>query len=187
MLKVLMIVGSLRGNSFNFALAQEIQKIIGNRAEVSYLDYSDIPYMNQDGESPAPDAVVRVREEVKKADGIWICSPEYNGSIPGVLKNLLDWLSRPFMQGDAQVSAVVKGKMVTISSVAGKSAGSGVRANLAQVVEAMRMTLIGDKGTGITLQGEAFAIDSATFHDEDIKAIKSQVDEFLKVLAMEEK
>ena len=54
MAKILFIVGSLRKGSFNRQMAREAEKIIGDRAEVSYLEYSDLPYMNQDIEFPAP-------------------------------------------------------------------------------------------------------------------------------------
>ena len=63
--KVLLIVGSLRKNSFNRQLAQEIEKLINDRAEVSYLSFSDLPYMNQDIKFPAPKEVERVRREVE--------------------------------------------------------------------------------------------------------------------------
>ena len=182
MAKVLLIVGSMRKGSFNRQMAKEIEKIIGDRAEVSYLEFSDIPYMNQDIEFPAPEAVARVRGEVQAADGIWICSPEYNANIPGVLKNLLDWLSRPLVQGDFSSPSAAAGKPVTISGAAGKSAAGGVRSNLAALLTMMRMTLIGGEGTGIALDGEAFMTGNATFSGESIEALKAQADEFLKAL-----
>ena len=100
MKKVLMIVGSLRKDSFNLQLAKVAEKILKGQAEVRYLHYADLPFMNQDMEFPAPESVARVRQEVLAADGIWIFSPEYNYQIPGVLKNLLDWLSRPLAPND---------------------------------------------------------------------------------------
>ena len=73
--------------------------LLREKAEVSFLDYADIPYRNQDMEFPTPGEILRVRDEVSKADGIWIFTPEYNHSYPGGLKNLLDWLSRPVKKG----------------------------------------------------------------------------------------
>ena len=89
MKKVLMIVGSLRKDSFNLQLAKVAEEILKGQAEVRYLHYADMPFMNQDMEFPTPESVARVRQEVLAADGIWIFSPEYNYQIPGVLKNLL--------------------------------------------------------------------------------------------------
>ena len=184
MAKILIIVGSMRKNSFNRQMAKEIEKIIKDRAEVSYLEFSDLPYMNQDIEFPAPEAVARVRSEVQDADGIWICSPEYNGNIPGVLKNLLDWLSRPLVEGDFGSPSAVKEKPVTISGAAGKSAAGGVRSNLAKLMEMMRMTLIGGEGTGIALDGEAFMTGKVTFTEENIDSLRKQADEFLKAIGL---
>ena len=175
MAKVLFIIGSMRNASFNRQLAKEAEKLIGNKAEISYLEYADIPYMNQDIEFPAPEEVQRVRDAVKEADGIWIFTPEYNGNIPGVLKNLLDWLSRPLV-------AVTVGKAITISSVAGKSAGSGVRTILSKLLEMMRTELIMAEGTGISLSRESFASGKADFSQENIEAIKKQASELLNRL-----
>ena len=102
MKKILFIIGSLRKESFNKKLAKEVEEMLDGRATVEYLDYSDVPLMNQDIEFPAPEAVKRVREKVAKADALWIFTPEYNYSYPGHLKNLIDWLSRPLVAGDRQ-------------------------------------------------------------------------------------
>lgn len=95
MKKVLLIVGSMREKAFNRQAALMAQKMLEKKADVSILSYEDLPQMNQDIEFPAPEAVARVRKEVAEADGLWFFTPEYNHSYPGVLKNLLDWLSRP--------------------------------------------------------------------------------------------
>ena len=107
MKKVLMIVGSLRKNSFNHQLAKNVEAMIAGKAEVSYLHYAALPFMNQDIEFPVPENVARVRQAVQEAEGIWIFSPEYNYQIPGVLKNLLDWLSRPLAHNDWQRGSAV--------------------------------------------------------------------------------
>ena len=179
--KVLFIIGSMRNASFNRQLAKETEKIIGDKAEISYLEYADIPYMNQDIEFPAPEEVQRVRDAVKESDGIWIFTPEYNGNIPGVLKNLLDWLSRPLVAGDLSTPVTV-GKVITISSVAGKSAGSGVRTILSKLLEMMRTELIMAEGTGISLSRESFASGKTDFSQENIEAIKKQASELLNRL-----
>ena len=97
MKKILFIIGSLRKESFNRQLALEAEKMIGTQAKVTYLDYSDVPLINQDIEFPEPEAVGRLRATVKEADGIWVFTPEYNFSYPGHVKNLFDWLSRPLV------------------------------------------------------------------------------------------
>ncbi len=179
MKKVLMIVGSLRKDSFNFQLADAAADMLAGKAEVRFLDYADVPFMNQDIEFPAPESVARVRREVRDADGIWIFSPEYNAQIPGVLKNLLDWLSRPLDPADRQRNSAAKGKVVTISGVAGKSEASGVRKNLSALLEFMSMELISDTGTGVSLDGEAFRSGKLNLSEEQRAELARQTEAFL--------
>ncbi len=113
-INILAIVGSLRKDSYNRQLALAAKEIIGDRADFSLLEYEDVPPLNQDIEFPAPEPVKRVRNAVKSADGIWFFTPEYNHFFPGVLKNLLDWLSRPISSSEPQVLA---GKPAAISGV----------------------------------------------------------------------
>lgn len=122
-IKILAIVGSLRINSYNRQLALAAKKIIGDRAVFNLLEYQDVPMMNQDIEFPAPEAVKRVREEVKSSDGIWFFTPEYNHFFPGVLKNLIDWLSRPVSNKESQVLA---GKPAAISGITPGISGTGI-------------------------------------------------------------
>ena len=68
-LKIVAIVGSLRKDSYNRQLAMIAKDVVGDRADFELLDYTDVPLMNQDIEYPAPDAVCRVREQIKSADG----------------------------------------------------------------------------------------------------------------------
>lgn len=106
--RILMIVGSLREHSFNRQLAREVERIIGDRAEVSYLDWHDVPFMDQDIEWPTPEPVAAARAAVLSADGLWFFSPEYNYQIPGGLKNLLDWLSRPLDEHDRTSPSAIR-------------------------------------------------------------------------------
>lgn len=101
--RIAAIVGSLRKGSYNRQLAQIAKEIVGERALFDIIDFSDVPLFNADIEYPAPESVRRVREQIKAADGIWFFSPEYNHSYPGLLKNLIDWLSRPISKEEKQV------------------------------------------------------------------------------------
>lgn len=113
-IKILAIVGSLRKESFNRQLALAARDLMGEKADFELLEYQDVPLFNQDTEFPAPEAVNRVREAVTAADGIWFFTPEYNHYFPGVLKNLVDWLSRPI--GEKQPN-VIGGKPAAISGI----------------------------------------------------------------------
>ena len=116
--KVLFIVGSLREGSFNHQMALKAEKALAGKAEISYLDYSAIPLFNQELEVPTLPAVAAAREAVLAADAIWIFSPVYNFSIPGTVKNLLDWLSRALDLSDTRGASALQDKIVTVSSVA---------------------------------------------------------------------
>ena len=111
MKKILFISGSLRKNSLNSALARKAMAKLDGQAECLWLDYADLPMLDQDIEFPAPEAVTRVRDAVACADALWIASPEYNHSYSAALKNLIDWLSRPLVPGDYS-TAVGRGHLV---------------------------------------------------------------------------
>ena len=179
MMKVLIIVGSLRRKSFNRQLADAISDIISGHAEVSFLEYSDLPMMNQDLEYPVPAVVQRIRSEVTGADGLWIVTPEYNHSYPGVLKNLIDWLSRPVDPLDRRSSSAIRGKKVAISSVAGNSSGSFCRERLLELLTTIGADPMGDPQTGFTLDADAFTSDILTLRPEDLDRLKVQANAFL--------
>ena len=121
--QIVAIVGSLRKGSYNLQLASAAFEAIGDRAAMEILDYSNVPLMNQDIEFPAPEPVKYVRDKVLAADGIWFFTPEYNHFFPGVLKNLIDWLSRPQDDGSPQVLA---GKPAAISGITPGMSGTGL-------------------------------------------------------------
>ena len=118
MKNILFIVGSLRKGSFNHQLAEEAEKMLADKANVSYLDYSQVPVFNQDLESPVLPVLAEVREQVLAADAIWIFSPVYNFSIPGPVKNLLDWLSRALDLSDTTGASALNDKVTTVSILA---------------------------------------------------------------------
>ena len=98
MKKILFIIGSLRKQSFNREISEMVKDLLKGKAEVTELDYSQVPFINQDDEYPAPQAVADARKAVAEADGVWIFSPEYNYSYPGhVLTTLLTVLKADVM------------------------------------------------------------------------------------------
>lgn len=139
-IRILGIVGSLRKDSYNRQLALAAKQLVGDRAEFELLEYNDIPFMNQDIEFPAPEAVRRIREQVKASDGIWFFTPEYNHFFPGVLKNLLDWLSRPIGEKEPQVLA---GKPAAISGITPGMSGTGIaQDHLVTLISALNMVVM---------------------------------------------
>lgn len=179
MMKVLIIVGSLRRKSFNRQLADAISDIISGHAEVSFLEYSDLPMMNQDLEYPVPAVVQRIRSEVTGADGLWIVTPEYNHSYPGVLKNLVDWLSRPIDPSERGGPTAIMGKKVAISSVAGSSAGSFCRRNLIELLETVGASPMDGPHVGFQLTIEEFTSDHLDITEERLSSVEEQMNRFL--------
>jgi chromate reductase len=93
---VLAIAGSLRRGSYNRLLMHAaVEHAPAGMIIRPYEDLGAIPLFNEDLEAATPESVMRFRREATSADGLLISTPEYNWSIPGVLKNAIDWLSRP--------------------------------------------------------------------------------------------
>jgi len=175
MKKILFIIGSLRAKSFNRQLAMMAKEIIGNRAEVSELEYSDLPLLNQDIEQPEPSVVARIRKTISEADALWIFTPEYNFSYPGHLKNLLDWLSRPVIPLDYGTPTCINGKRVAISGAGGKAATANCRAKLTELLTFIKADVLTEQ-TGIAVPAEAWGTDILTLTDEQKAQISAQAD-----------
>jgi len=119
--KILGFVGSLRKHSYNKALMRAAVALVPDDAAIEVFDLEGIPPFNQDLESQPPQIVKEFKAKIRKADAILIASPEYNYSVPGVLKNAIDWASRPY--GDS----AFEGKPVALMSASVGSLG-GARA-----------------------------------------------------------
>lgn len=94
--KILGIAGSLRKQSFNRAALRAAQALVPEDAVLTTFELDDIPVFNQDQEMELPAPVARMKQAIREADAILFVTPEYNYSIPGVLKNAIDWGSRPY-------------------------------------------------------------------------------------------
>jgi chromate reductase, NAD(P)H dehydrogenase (quinone) len=92
---ILGISGSLRQNSYNSAALRAAQGLAPEGVTIEVFDLQGIPPFNQDEEQPSLGRVVDFKTRIRAADAILMVTPEYNYSIPGVLKNAIDWASRP--------------------------------------------------------------------------------------------
>src|SRR5437870_3191869 len=95
-LKIMGIAGSLRGASYNRGALRAAQELAPADVQIDPFDLAGISVYNQDEEAKMPARVVEFKQRIKAADAILIATPEYNYSIPGVLKNAIDWASRPY-------------------------------------------------------------------------------------------
>lgn len=96
--QIAVIVGSLRRDSFNRQLANAIVKLAPAEFTFKQLEIGDLPLYNQDDDEQPAAAVTRLKEDIRAAQGLLFVTPEYNRSMPGVLKNALDHASRPYGQ-----------------------------------------------------------------------------------------
>ena len=95
-IKILGFAGSLRKGSYNKALLRAALELLSEDAEFEIFDLEGIPPFNSDLENRMPEIVKEFKAKIRAADALLIATPEYNYSIPGVLKNAIDWASRPY-------------------------------------------------------------------------------------------
>ncbi|MBM4333858.1 MAG: NAD(P)H-dependent oxidoreductase [Deltaproteobacteria bacterium] len=93
---ILGFAGSLRKGSYNRSLLRAAMELVPRDVELEIFDLEGIPPFNQDLENQPPDKVKEFKAKIRAAEAIIIVTPEYNYSIPGVLKNAIDWASRPY-------------------------------------------------------------------------------------------
>ena len=93
---ILGIAGSLRKQSYNRAALRAAQQLAPEGVRIEIFELEGIPSFNQDDEGHPPDVVVALKAKIRAADAVLIVTPEYNYSVPGVLKNAIDWASRPY-------------------------------------------------------------------------------------------
>ena len=178
MKNALFVVGSFRANSFNRQLAREAETLLAPRAKVEWLDFRDIPFMDQDAENPAPAAVAKAREAILASDGVWFFTPEYNYSYPGLLKNLLDWLSRPRDPSNRDSPSVLAGKKCTVSGVGGRNATADCRKKLADLLAFVGMKQLRDHEVGLAVASSSWATDDLALAAEGRAALAAQAAAF---------
>ena len=123
--KILAFAGSLRHNSINAGLLRAAGEVAPEGVEIEIFDLSRIPLFNEDlNPANPPEAVREFKDKFREADAILIATPEYNYSIPGVLKNAIDWASRP------HANNVLKQKPAAILGATGGMSGT-IRAQIA--------------------------------------------------------
>jgi len=132
-MRVLGISGSLRRDSYNTKLLRHAGDLFENVQFEIYDRLKDVPPYDEDDElEDAPEAVSRIRDAVRAADAVFFTTPEYNSSIPGALKNALDWVSRPLA-----TNAIRNKPVAVIGASAGMFGAVWAQAELRKVLGAM--------------------------------------------------
>lgn len=141
-LKVAVVVGSNRRESINRKLAEALVRLAGDRMEARFIRIDDLPMYNPDLESDRPATVSRFTQEVAGADALLVVTPEHNRSIPAVLKNAIDWGSKPMERN------VWQGKVAAITGTSPGAIGTAVgQQHLRQI-----LGILG----GLVMGGEAY-------------------------------
>lgn len=133
-MKILGISGSLRKNSVNTGLLRAAQQLVPPGMQIEIADISQIPLFNDDILTAGmPEVVEQFKHLISEADGLLIATPEYNHSIPGVLKNALDWGSRPMK------TQPFSGKPLAVMGAGGVTGTLRAQIHLRQVAAALNM------------------------------------------------
>ncbi len=133
-IKVLAFAGSLRVGSYNKSLVRSAVQVAPLTVAIKVFDLEGIPPYNADLENNPPHRVVEFKEKIRAADALLIATPEYNFSISGVLKNAIDWASRP------KVDTPLEGKPVAIMSAStGRFGGARAQYHLRQTFVFLNM------------------------------------------------
>jgi chromate reductase len=165
--------GSLRRESHNRVLLEAAGRELPDGVKLEIFErLGEIPPYNEDLDvEPAPEAVAALREAISSADGVLIATPEYNGSIPGQLKNALDWASRPFPDNS------LKGKPAAVVGASkGLFGALWAQAELRKVLTTIGAKVV-DRELPIGTAHEAFDADGGLVDDEQRKTLAELVAE----------
>lgn len=181
--KVLAFAGSTRTESHNKKLINEAAKIARTfGAQVTVIDLKDLPIPLYDGDEEAangmPTHAKYLRNLMIESDAIMIASPDYNGSVPGGLKNALDWVSRS-EDGNRSRDAFAGKKFAIMSASPGKGGGAGGLNHLRDILKDIRGVVI-EKTISIPLADKAFG-PSGTLEDQDLRMkLQEQIQQLLE-------
>lgn len=152
-MKIVIIVGSLREKSYNRRIAEFIKLRYEDEHEMEVIRLNDLPVFNEDIEKDPPQTVKEFKEKIKQSDAVLIVSPEYNHSIPGGMKNALDWCSR--------VDRVFVGKPVMLMGASNGNVGTArSQSELRQVLNAPGLS-------AMTLPGNHLLVSNVQDHFDE--------------------
>jgi chromate reductase, NAD(P)H dehydrogenase (quinone) len=137
---ILALAGSLRQGSYNRGLLRAAEELAPEWVEVQFFDIGTLPFFNEDVEAAGdPEPVRRFKEAIRNANAVLIATPEYNGAVPGVLANAIDWASRPTGQ------SVLRNKPVAVmGAVLGRSGSVNAQAALRGVLSRVGAVVVPD-------------------------------------------
>ena len=175
MKKIAVIVGSLRKESYNRKITNELIRLAEGKLDMEIIGIADLPLYTEDLDGNPPAPWTEFRQKIKECEGILVVSPEYNRTIPGALKNAIDVGSRPY---GSSVWSGKPGAVITssISSLGGLAANHHIR----QAFVFVDVPLMQQPEAYIGNSAEIFKEDGKTLVDETEKFLSSFLDAFQK-------
>lgn len=174
-MKIIAIVGSISKESNNKKLVEFMKERYREKLEIEILPIEKLPMYNQDIELDAPEIVQELRDKIKESDGILFATPEYNHSIPGVLKNAIDWFSRVEMVMTNKPSMIVGVSMGTLGTVK-------AQIHLRQILNSGGVATLNLPGNEIFIGSIQDKLDETgkLTHEPTIKVLDEVVENFIK-------
>ncbi|MBT0160634.1 NAD(P)H-dependent oxidoreductase [Candidatus Bathyarchaeota archaeon A05DMB-2] len=172
--RILGFVGSLRKGSYNKALMRTAVELVPDDATIEVFDLEGIPPFNQDWENNPPQIVRDFKAKIRAADALLIATPEYNYSIPGVLKNAIDAASRPY------ADKVFDGKPVAIMSASTGHLGARAQYHLRQSFVFLNMYPINHPEVMLSLAGKNIDVNGNLTNEETRKLIRELLEELVR-------
>ncbi len=174
--RVAMIVGSLRRESLNRKLSIALSRLAPANVEMTELQIGDFPLYNQDDDNSPAVAVMRLKSEITASHGVIFLTPEYNRSIPGVLKNALDHASRPYGK------SVWAGKPAGVLGVSVGAIGTATaQQHLRNVLAYLDMPTLGQPEVYLQANDKLFDASGA-FGEGSLKFMQAWLDAYVKWL-----
>lgn len=178
MVKVGVIVGSLRKNSFSKQVADNVVPLFPEGYETEFIEIGHLPLFNQDyeGDLGTPQEYTDFRNKIKELDAVLFVTPEYNRSIPAVLKNALDVASRPYGEN------VWAGKPAAIISQSpGAIAGFGANHHLRQVLAFLDMPVVQQPEVYLS-EVHTLLDENGKLKDDTLKFLQTFIDKFVELI-----
>ncbi|PLP59103.1 NADPH-dependent FMN reductase [Mesorhizobium loti] len=151
MFKVALVVGSIRQHSINFVLARALEKLAGPRIAFQGADIARLPHYNDDLWCAPPESVRVFKSLIESSDAVLFVTPEFNRSIPGILKNAIDWGSRPWGKNSWA------GKPVAVVGASSGGIGTAVaQSHLRSILPILDCILLGQPEVYLQFRSELF-------------------------------
>jgi chromate reductase len=175
--KIAVIVGSLRKDSLNRKMANNLIALAPPPLKLEILEIGQLPLYNQDLDDTPPKAWTDFRERLKSSDGVLFVTPEYNRSVPGTLKNAIDVGSRPYGQ------SAWKEKPAAVMTVSpGAAGGFGANHHLRQSLVFLDMPTLQQPEAYIGHAGDLFSVDGKIEKESTVKFVRSFLEAYAKWL-----